>query len=48
MMITMIAVKRIYRVCHLFLDLSEDVSDQETRLTAAEENIQGIIVLRKI
>ena len=29
------------------LDLIEDVSDQETRLTAAEENIQGKIALHK-
>ena len=31
----------------LFLDLGEDVSDQETRLTAAEEKIQGKIAFHK-
>ena len=31
----------------LFLDLGDDVSDHETRLTAAEENIQGNIALHK-
>ena len=36
-----------YIVPSFFLDLSEDVSDQETRLTAAEENIQGKIALHK-
>ena len=32
-----------YKVCNLssLLDLEESDSDQETRLTAAEENIQG-------
>ena len=31
----------IIRTCYFFSDLEGTVTDQETRLTAAEENIQG-------